>query len=315
MAARALFGIGPAERRGPATGPAIPPAQPHRDVSPAEATPAVAQTPPAGLTLVELLVVIAIIGVLTAILLPAVQAARETARQTQCQNHLRQIGLALHAYHDARRALPAGCIDKRTAKNPSGRQLAWSAAILPQLEQAAVARQVDFSDAFDSPRNAAAAANARPMFLCPSAERLLEDRRPAHIVDPAGRVRGAIDYGGNYGAAFTSPAANGVLLYDAAVALAEVTDGTSHTAAVWEDSGRGFATDGDWINGENIFDLNGEINAQQDNEIWSDHPQRALALRCDGGVWLLSQSIDPRIVRSLATRQGDEPPIDSAVMP
>src|SRR6186997_927802 len=86
------------------------------------------------MTLVELLVVIAIIGVLAALLLPAIQSARESSRRAECQNNLRQIGAALHAYHVSHDQFPVGCIDKRIPKtNPNGKQLAWSATILPEL--------------------------------------------------------------------------------------------------------------------------------------------------------------------------------------
>ena len=89
---------------------------------------------PLAFTLVELLVVIAIIGILVALLLPAVQAVREAARRMQCQNNLRQIGLALHNYHAAFRKLPPGGIEVRP-EVPGGKQLAWSAFVLPFLEQ------------------------------------------------------------------------------------------------------------------------------------------------------------------------------------
>src|SRR5687768_1802933 len=100
-----------------------------------------------GFTLIELLVVIAIIAVLIALLLPAVQAAREAARRTQCKNNLKQLGLAFHNYHDVHGALPYS-----TAWwGPNGtmgdnRGWAWSAMILPFIEQSAAHAQIDFGD-------------------------------------------------------------------------------------------------------------------------------------------------------------------------
>lgn len=263
-------------------------------------------------TLVELLVVVAIIGALVALLLPAVQAARESARLSQCKNNLRQIGIALQAHHGSHRQLPIGCIDKRSSSNPTGRQLAWSASILPNIEQQRLWSQVDFNSPYDSPRNSSAVLTAVVAYLCPSVQRLQSGREGAVVSAAAGGstsnpyAAAAIDYGGNYGAAFTSPSANGVLLYNRPVTLAEITDGTSRTVAVWEDAGRGWLMDGEWINGENIFDVNGHVNAEPNNEVWSDHPNLALALRCDGGIVTLTDEIDVTVIRGIATRSGDE---------
>ena len=99
-----------------------------------------------GFTLVELLVVIAIIAVLIALLLPAVQQAREAARRTQCKNNLKQIGLALHNYHDNYNALPPGWIGV-TNGGPDIYGLngwGWASRILPQIDQSPLYNQLNF---------------------------------------------------------------------------------------------------------------------------------------------------------------------------
>jgi len=102
-----------------------------------------------GFTLIELLVVIAIIAILIALLLPAVQQAREAARRTQCRNNLKQIGLALHNYHDTFMMFPPSAIvlPSVLAPDPSGSpaQVAWGTLILPYLDQAPLYNQYDFS--------------------------------------------------------------------------------------------------------------------------------------------------------------------------
>jgi type II secretory pathway pseudopilin PulG len=272
----------------------------HRQCAPARAA----------MSLVELLVVIAVIGMMIALLLPAVQAAREAARRAECQNNLRQIGIALHLYHDANGHLPVGCTDKRVPRtNPSGRQFAWSADILPHMEEAALWKRIDYSAAYDSTTNAAAAAAILKVYLCPSTTRLAAGRAAALVRDSAGAtsyLAAAIDYGGIYGAAQVSPAANGVFLYDHSVKFADITDGTSFTLALAEDTGRGWAMDGEWINGENIYDVSNLINTQQHNEIWSDHPSGAMVLWCDGGSTLLSELTEFTVLKAFCTRAGNE---------
>lgn len=97
-----------------------------------------------GFTLVELLVVIAIIGVMVGLLLPAVQAAREAARRMQCSNNLRQMGLALHNYHDAYNAFPIGSRSHPTIVPRNSHGTNWRTSILPYLEQAPLFDQLNF---------------------------------------------------------------------------------------------------------------------------------------------------------------------------
>jgi prepilin-type N-terminal cleavage/methylation domain-containing protein len=143
-----------------------------------------------GFTLIELLVVIAIIAILIALLLPAVQQAREAARRTQCRNNLKQLGVALHNYHDAHNVLPAAQIangDCDTARSltrvpPLSMNLNGLVLLLPFMDQAPLYNQLDFNRAFhprisadgaplagdDASFNAALIARRLPIFECPS---------------------------------------------------------------------------------------------------------------------------------------------------
>jgi len=155
-----------------------------------------------GFTLIELLVVIAIIAVLIALLLPAVQQAREAARRTQCKNNLKQIGLALHNYHDVYGVLPpAHVYDGRADSNPFGNRCTpggaagsqaifarapWTVLILPYLDQAPLYNQFNMTQPFfgrfdhqnpaGSTNYALQAGDAPPAYKCPSNPVILTDK-------------------------------------------------------------------------------------------------------------------------------------------
>ena len=116
-------------------------------------------------TLVELLVVIAIIGLLVALLLPAVQAARESARATQCKNNLKQIGLAIHNYHDVLGYLPPGwAADAPEGKNGWG----WGALILAHIEQTSLQAKVHYDLRILNPANDPVRGVVVPGYICPT---------------------------------------------------------------------------------------------------------------------------------------------------
>lgn len=246
-------------------------------------------------TLVELLVVIAIIGILISMLLPAIQAAREAARRVSCCNNMRQVGIGLIRYHDTYKKFPPGCIENRNIDGIQGRQLAWSSLLLPFLELESVYKQIDFSKGYDKPENARAASQALPVYICPS--------------NPRTEMRlyglGVCDYGGIYGERLVCKkwCNNGVMIYDRPFSIREISDGTSNTLIVAEDSE---SNDMQWINGNNVFEQAFPINKAPDgeNEIRSNHSGGgANGLFCDGSVRFLHESIDIETLAAICTRQ------------
>jgi len=250
-----------------------------------------------GFSLIELLVVIGIIGLLVALLLPAIQSARESARRTACANNLRQIGVGLLHYHESLETFPTGCVDHRSFVD-GGRQLAWSALLLPFIEQKSVYDMLDLSQGFDSPANAKGAAQVLSVYVCPS------NPRDSMLVDG----RAACDYGGIYGERLVSNPVfpNGTMLYSDPVCIRDITDGTSTTLIVAED---GQSEDMQWINGLNVFEQSYAINHAPlgENEIRSMHSGGgAHGVFCDGSVRYLLETIDVHVLAAICTRAQGE---------
>ncbi len=248
-------------------------------------------------TLVELLVVIAIIGVLIGFLLPAVQSARESARRTACANNLHQIGLGLLASHDSLGAFPVGCAEPISVRWPQGRQIAWSAYLLPFIEETAIYDGINFLDAYNSVQNAKAAAHVVKTYLCPSV--------PRRTFLQSGR--GACDYGGIDGEEIdnSNQPMRGVMIFDQAISIRDIPDGTTYTMIVSEACE---SLDGQWIDGNNIFDVACAVNTGplDDNDIHSMHPGGANGLFCDGAVHFLPDNTDLPTLAAISTRNGGE---------
>lgn len=326
-------------------------------------------------TLVELLVVIAIIGILVALLLPAVQAAREAARRSQCSNNLKQIGLAMHNYADKfKEALPYN------SDNATGRAFSWMFAQLPYIEQATLYDQ--FNRSFDNDDNSNPLVAGGPTnqvlrrtvingYICPSNSQpgLRENQNKGYPVGNAGGPQaGGTDYVGNLGHVwsgwrdcgavpdFPDPSGagrfvkgsagtpwidgnsagearnyNGVFMSNGSRRLADITDGTSNTVAVFEDYhwkggntppntpiNKDYLQDSAWIsplgsvgNMRNPMNNTNKAWLQNDDDVrchgWSsNHPGGAQSLRADASVQFSSQTIDHIVRYSLATRAGGE---------
>jgi len=287
-------------------------------------------------TLIELLVVIAIIGILVALLLPAVQAARESARRTQCRNNLKQIGDALHNYHDTNRMFPPGYVSNFDGLgNDTGPGWGWASMLLSQMEQENLARQIAFGRAIEDSVNSVPRVVVIPLFICPSD--LTKDKFTAVQRNNGGTVIATIcdlasaNYVGVYGTTEPGVDGDGMFFRDATVKIRDVTDGTSQTFGVGERSHR--LGDATWVGAATnasvfpppgssfpplvdnssglILGHTGDGNGPNSpdshaNQFYSLHPNGCQFLFIDGHVSFISQFIDYPTYKASSTREGGE---------
>ncbi len=277
--------------------------------------------PPAGFTLIELLVVIAIIAVLVALLLPAVQQAREAARRSHCKNNLKQIGLALHNYHDTHRVLPFGwLVDDSVDVAGWG----WGTMLLPFLDQAPLYNKLDIIDPPDgTAANREGVRTILTSFICPS-----DPGGNRGSVYPIGTVTDPaksnyIAVFGNTGFTRYRPAADrrGPLYGNSDTRWRDVTDGLSSTLLVGERNSVNHHV-GNWAATRVMGGASGQAvgirvpknNSNRESQpngsskecFASSHPGGVQFLLCDGSVRFISENIRIQTYRALASIAGGE---------
>ncbi|HEY0984769.1 DUF1559 family PulG-like putative transporter [Schlesneria sp.] len=282
---------------------------------------------PRGFTLIELLVVIAIIAVLIALLLPAVQQAREAARRTQCKNNLKQIGLALHNYHDNFSTLPPGWIGV-TGTTPDVFGMngwGWASKILPQIDQGPLYNSINFSAKMESPANAIARISPISAFRCasdtaPGSVWKIQDESATDLAELA-----VANYIGVFGTSEMDHCADhpnapcmgeGTFFQNSRVQIRDITDGLSNTLIVGERRTRrdnGYSWTSTWAgvvaNGDDAItrvlgssDHTPNNPANHIDDFSSYHVGGAHFVLGDGSVRFISANMDHGLYQNLTTR-------------
>lgn len=295
----------------------------------------------AAFTLVELLVVIAIIGVLVALLLPAVQAAREAARRMQCTNHLRQLAIASHNYHDTLGTFPSGLCMWDVSGQPKNRSVSLFVQLLPQIEQGNLAMQWDKAEPLNN-ISAGRTAFQVPILLCPSDS---VTTKVVNVTTGAAAQQGKFaltSYGGSGGTQTyhrDRATKDGVFFINSGTTIADLRDGTSNTLlfaerfhrdleydakagsfvklaewGLWAPSagpaGIGDVTLGALVNVGYVHPLGSTVDATAEDRritaIGSGHSGGANVAFADSSVRLLSANINLDTLKAMGTRSGGE---------
>lgn len=286
-----------------------------------------------GFTLVELLVVISIIGVLVGILLPAVQAARESARRTQCSNNLKQLGLAALAHLNARGHYPQGTTHSNDDGDASGvAGFGWGAQILPYMEEKDLANRLgvpggELHDVLTNVSRRNLAQVPVPMFRCPSdSSAPLNEQRPFSGAKYGDTVAARANYLANHGTHFVTfdELTNlrldpfGMFWHQSRLSSAHVSDGTSKTLMIGERTTRHAA--GVWIGVRSYFSdgdsglpqvlgiSDAKLNARDDSGkrgFSSEHSGGAFFVFADGHVDFVDEEIDFNQTGATSTNAAD----------
>lgn len=300
-----------------------------------------------GFTLVELLVVIAIIGILIALLLPAVQAAREAARRSQCTNNIKQMGLALHNYHDTHKVFPPGNIVQQSWKDAGAchvygspgiccGSIGWPAFILPFMEQQSLYDTIDFTKQawaensgkhsyhegaptvlpYGDPINQFAGENMPKTFKCPSSP------------EPFTTSKNHKDYGVNGGSGCCERYTTGGGLFhiNSGNGMNTIVDGTSNTFMILEACHYWMDRNGNWMDhpanpflwvnhatagyvvyAEACNFPPNSINCRETRSARSFHPGGLNVALADASVRFLSETVNFDVYRNTFTVRGHEP--------
>jgi prepilin-type processing-associated H-X9-DG protein len=231
-----------------------------------------------------------------ALLLPAVQQAREAARRTQDRNNLKQLGLAMHNFHDVYNAFPSGTVDAPDLK--PDKRLSWLASILPFVEEAAAFQTLDLKKPWDDPTNKARAQQIAT-YLNPKLTETADANGNAltHYAGMAGVGEDAPDLEKNHPRA-------GIFGHNRKIGIRDITDGTANTIAVMDVS----AKLGPWAAGGSptIRALTKEPYINGPDGIGGNFKGGANFLFADGSVRFISDNVDPVVMRALATMAGGE---------